>query len=57
MLQVNGYTCLCPSEFTGVHCDTDVNECLLQPCINNGTCINIRDGFNCECPPGFRGSV
>ncbi|XP_015784984.1 neural-cadherin [Tetranychus urticae] len=38
---------------------TDANECLTDPCLNGGTCIN-RDkgqGFYCICPEGFSGDV
>lgn len=34
---------------------TDVNECLLNPCMNNGTCINTDGSFICRCPPGWTG--
>lgn len=33
----------------------DVNECLLNPCMNNGTCINTDGSFICRCPPGWTG--
>ena len=26
-----------------------------DPCINNGTCTNRANGYNCSCPPGHSG--
>ena len=34
----------------------DINECESNPCVNNGTCNDRINGFNCSCPPGFNGS-
>ena len=38
-----------------VHYMTDTNECESNPCVNNGTCTDLVNGFNCSCPPGFHG--
>ena len=34
----------------------DVNDCVNITCLNNGTCIDLINGFNCSCPPGFAGN-
>ncbi|KTF77544.1 hypothetical protein cypCar_00023667, partial [Cyprinus carpio] len=34
---INGYQCHCRPGWTGLHCEDDINECLLQPC-NQGMC-------------------
>ena len=34
----------------------DINECESSPCLNNGTCTDQVNGFNCTCPPGFVGN-
>ncbi len=36
----------------------DRNECLDNPCINGGTCINrdTNERYTCICPGGFSGS-
>ncbi|KAF1751799.1 hypothetical protein GCK72_018353 [Caenorhabditis remanei] len=56
------FTCLCPPHFTGVLCESDVDECsiyngTLAGCQNNGTCINKRGGFDCQCQSGYHGPL
>ena len=34
----------------------DINECGSSPCVNNGTCTDRINAFNCSCPPGFAGN-
>ena len=43
------YNCICPPEFTGLHCEEDVNECLSSPCPESYTCINEINGYKCSC--------
>ena len=33
----------------------DINECLTGPCQNYLQCIDLDDGFECKCQPGFKG--
>ena len=37
------------------HYITDINECESSPCVNNGTCTDLVNGFNCSCPLAFDG--
>jgi len=39
--------------YTGLHCETDINECASEPCHNGGKCQNLVNGFSCICPAGY----
>ena len=32
----------------------NIDECLGQPCVNNGTCVDEINGFMCLCPVGYQ---
>ena len=31
-------------------------NCTLNPCLNDGTCVEANDTFSCECPNGLTGT-
>lgn len=33
----------------GLNCQTNVNECVSNPCLNQGTCIDDIAGYQCNC--------
>ena len=33
----------------------DIDDCMENPCNNNGTCIDGIASYKCECPLGFEG--
>ena len=47
----------CMPGFTGTLCDSDIDECLSNPCGMNGQCENQEGSFNCSCNPGFTGDL
>ncbi|XP_053662149.1 cubilin homolog [Anopheles marshallii] len=58
--QYDSFVCLCPSNWEGQTCTTDVNECALFAgtdlgCQNGATCKNVHGGYNCMCADGWRG--
>lgn len=36
---------------------TDINECLMNPCLHGGRCINSPGSFSCQCPEGWMGPL
>ena len=34
----------------------DIDECIPEPCQNNGTCTDQINGYECQCDPGFNGT-
>ncbi|KAL9952656.1 hypothetical protein ACROYT_G039940 [Oculina patagonica] len=53
--QVNGYVCNCQMGYVGVHCQTNINECSSNPCLNGATCVDQVNGYVCNCQPGYTG--
>ena len=50
------YACVCPAGWEGPTCSNDTNECLDNPCQNNGTCEeNGTNSFRCNCKKGWKG--
>uniref|UniRef100_A0A2I3S045 Delta-like protein n=2 Tax=Pan TaxID=9596 RepID=A0A2I3S045_PANTR len=58
MDQEDGYHCLCPPGYYGLHCEHSTLSCADSPCFNGGSCRERNQGANyaCECPPNFTGS-
>ncbi|XP_078530402.1 protein kinase C-binding protein NELL2 isoform X4 [Lissotriton helveticus] len=46
--------CLCSQGFTGLSCETDIDECSTgrHSCSNDTTCFNLDGGYDCRCPHG-----
>jgi len=33
----------------------DIDECLSNPCMNTGSCIDTEGSYTCQCSPGWTG--
>ena len=49
------FTCLCKKGFTGLKCEENIDECLLEgnAACAGGTCVDQINGFYCKCPNGI----
>ena len=53
---MNGvYKCLYSKGYTGMNCETEINECDSSPCVN-GTRSNVVNAYRCNCSPGYGGT-
>jgi len=41
------------SGFTDKNCSTNIDECVSNPCKNNGTCSDLVNDYSCQCVDGF----
>lgn len=41
--------------FLNFSCETDIDECLSNPCRHGGTCVDLIGTFKCNCPEDFVG--
>ena len=48
--------CSFSQDFAGDHCDIPVQRCLSNPCHNAGRCVDVTNGYICQCPVEFTGS-
>ncbi|XP_052810003.1 delta-like protein 4 isoform X2 [Mya arenaria] len=44
-----------PNNSSEEKCMPDTDDCALMPCMNNGTCTDLVNDFNCTCPGGISG--
>jgi len=40
----------------GFNCSENINECESVPCQYNGTCVDLVNGYRCECIAGITGT-
>ena len=38
-----------------VRCDSDIDECASSPCFYNATCVDLVDGYVCNCSANYTG--
>ena len=39
----------------GDNCETNIDDCDPDPCLNSGQCIDLINDYKCPCKPGFKG--
>ncbi|KAH0629857.1 hypothetical protein JD844_012285 [Phrynosoma platyrhinos] len=49
-MQNGGYSCICPLQFSGDHCEMTDSLCESKPCLHGGTCaLSEKGGYTCHC--------
>lgn len=43
---------LLSSGYMGTYCEVDIDDCESNPCVNDGICRDMVNGFTCTCQPG-----
>uniref|UniRef100_A0A1X7TRS2 Uncharacterized protein n=1 Tax=Amphimedon queenslandica TaxID=400682 RepID=A0A1X7TRS2_AMPQE len=49
------YSCICSAGWTGKSCHFSIEYCESNPCINNGTCVNLPNAYYCNCSSQYEG--
>ncbi|XP_029013002.1 cadherin EGF LAG seven-pass G-type receptor 3 isoform X2 [Betta splendens] len=52
---IAGLRCRCPLGFTGDYCETEINLCYSNPCLNGGVCARREGGYTCICREDYTG--
>ena len=50
------YVFECTKGYTGRDCETQIQECVSNPCLNGAICQDQIDGYQCLCMPGYTGT-
>uniref|UniRef100_A0A0K0DJ67 Sushi, nidogen and EGF-like domain-containing protein 1 n=1 Tax=Angiostrongylus cantonensis TaxID=6313 RepID=A0A0K0DJ67_ANGCA len=51
-----GFHCSCKPGFTGIYCETNINDCARSPCPLGATCIDQINSAYCRCPFNMTGA-
>ncbi|XP_061473408.1 protocadherin Fat 2 [Rhineura floridana] len=55
-MQGGGYSCMCPVQFSGDHCEAADSLCEGNLCLHGGTCaLSEKGGYTCHCPERYWG--
>lgn len=41
--------------WSGINCEKNIDECASGPCLNQGVCLDLDNGYTCQCSLPFTG--
>ena len=47
--------CIFLSDSTGLFCKVNIDECYTKPCSPYGKCLDLLNGYQCQCKPSWHG--
>ena len=56
ILQIGGFSCVCPENYYGRYCSEKKPLCSSTVCANGASCQETVDGPVCSCKAGFGGT-
>ncbi|XP_060606332.1 neurogenic locus notch homolog protein 1-like [Ruditapes philippinarum] len=51
----SGFLCTCSGGYTGTRCELPPDNCEVNECQNDATCLSGSHNYTCLCKPGYRG--
>jgi hypothetical protein len=51
----SGFLCTCSGGFMGTRCELPPDNCEVNECQNDATCLSGSHNYTCLCKPGYRG--
>ena len=51
----DSFNCSCLPGYEGTYCEKNINECMSNPCINGGFCVDYINEYKCLCQPDTEG--
>ena len=51
----SGFQCVCSLGYTGVYCQTNIDDCASSLCLYGGICVDRVNSYKCVCSEGFKG--
>lgn len=52
---LHDHLCVCDFGFTGSDCNKNIDDCFVNICENNATCIDKIGSYDCLCKDGYKG--
>ncbi|CAD5214217.1 unnamed protein product [Bursaphelenchus okinawaensis] len=55
VIEEGRFKCYCAKGFRGERCEINIDDCVHSKCQNNAKCIDMINGYKCDCPTMYSG--